>query len=1035
MGGEGRVLTVRKRSIECAAVMGKILGCKLKERALEQRVSKQELSSSSRVARWQWKVLWILAVVGVAGSVWFSRRVRNGGESVVWLGEGGIPKRWRDEIQAMARVNQDFGLDRLVTIAIQSPVSQDVLSADLIALNQALTKALGKMAAVQRVISLPSSLSISVEQRTMVVRKLFPEKLSLYTPEAAKRLRELMGRDPLFRGTLFSPDGRVAVTIAVLKEGLEQAKRQAFAVELLGVLDQIHGLAPEARFGLGGQPMIETLMQRSFWRESPWLYPMALATFVFVLLCLMRSWRVLLWWLLWSLASGVSLGGLLWWVFGGGHPAWVIAPLLWFWVGLMWSVEYVVAERLSREDYEAARRYVRSLRVALLSAGVVMAGASLLWSVWGWGLIAEAALVGLLSLCVLTLFAWMLWPRPPGTSAERRGEASRPSEVLLEEPAGLGEEERAEWMLRGDRVAQWMYRRRRVWWGVTIAVVCVAGMGCWRIQWGRELVGYLPAHGLLAEGEKMMREHLGGATPLIVRMEGDLRHPAVLRGMERASRRMEVDPQIAHPQSIAGLIRHLHRVMKGSPRIPNERKQIEALWVLLEGQPALATLLRKEGRDGILQARLRLEGRLSDLDLSARIDGYLEAIPRQVESVVWEKLSIEQRRLLVQERARWVAEGVSLWSRRLGGPALDADIEARLVAVFLSSIQEAQRADWSVPSSYRLRMLLQRYLQSEGCDIELPRALQEKVLEAWVSALPKGQRITAERVESAMRRALTGSEAARDKDGIRYATASVVQRLVAQSRAFQREQLVDRVLREVKAQPEFLRSGLGEALAAGGKRAAALLRALEAELFVVQDPHWFRTDRGAGVVRLTHTGLHRFWLPMIEWVRDLIWPLFGGMVLWVWLLVWLLWRSGVDAWKVVWPLVLTALVLMGWMGWFGIALDGVTLLLWFTVLLFCIFGWVRLRYASRAVRRALARELPLSGVRIAPVVAALTQQTILFLTPLLFLCFSVIPVLFEVGWMFGVGMFFAVWMGIGTLFSDLRPRAKAGITSETSDIM
>ncbi len=71
-----------------------------------------------------------------------------------------------------------------------------------------------------------------------------------------------------------------------------------------------------------------------------------------------------------------------------------------------------------------------------------------------------------------------------------------------------------------------------------------------------------------------------------------------------------------------------------------------------------------------------------------------------------------------------------------------------------------------------------------------------------------------------------------------------------------------------------------------------------------------------------------------------------------------------------------------------------------------------------------------------PVVLGVTMIVfmILFLTPLSFLCFSVIPVLFEVGWMFGVGMFFAVWLGIGTLFSDLKPITRAGIASETSDI-
>ncbi|MCB9643108.1 MAG: hypothetical protein H6728_08540 [Myxococcales bacterium] len=990
----------------------------------EQIPSSQRLANlvvSSRVARWQWRVLLALAILGVLAGSWVLRSVRQQKAPRAILPDISslVPAKWRREVERFAKVNRDFGFDRAVIIAVKAPHQQDVLSSEMIAFNQALTRALKKMPAVERVISLPSSLSIRVKKQTMVVKKLFPDKLSHYTSEAAKQLRSSLPRDPLFRGSLISPDGRVALTICLLQKDLGSKGHLAFAKDLFQVMDEIGGLAPEARIGLSGQPMVEALMIRALKRESPWLYPMAAACFLFFLLCLMRSWRVLVWWSLWSIASGTWLALLLWFLFAQIHVAMWLVPFLWFWVGLAWSVEFVVAERLSRVDYQAARRYVRSLRVGLLSAGVLMAAGSLAWGAWGWAIVAETALVSVLSLFVLSLFAWMLWPRPPGTSRERAASASYPSAFMQEPPTPLTGEAKVLWQLEGDGVARWLYQSRRLWMMGTLVLLIIAGMGLRHLSWGRQLQGFLPKLGLLAQGESIVRQHFGGETPLLIRLVGDLRHPAVLRGLDRASRLMEVDEQISHPQSIAGLIRHLHSIMKGSPRIPNERKQISALWVLLEGQPALASLLRNEGKDGILQARVRLTSLLEERGLVDRIDRYLQAIPRRAQRVDLRKLPVAMRRALVQKRALWVAEGVGIWSRREGGGALDRTIQARLATDLLPFIEQAQAAAWRVSSSYRLRVALQLYLASEGCDIELTPELRKKVLTSLAAALPKGGEISLAIVNTAMRRALQGSSAASDKDGLRYASRAIVGLLIAQARAFQREKMLDAVLSVLKAQPGFLGSSLGQRLSLGGKVAAKLLKELEAPLYVVQDPNWFRTDRGKPLVRVIHTGLHRFWLPMAQGAKAMIWPTLGAFAILVLLLVGLLFRSMGEAWKVLWPLGATTLAVLGMMGWFQIPLDLFTLLLLFTVLLFCLFLFVRLRYASRSVRRSLQAGMPLFGQRIAPLMAASTQQVVLFLAPLSFLCFSVIPMLFEVGMLWGMGMVFALWMGVGTLFADL----------------
>ena len=975
-----------------------------------------------RIAPWQWGLLFLLAILGAWGAKGLAK---NGHLAVSPLR---LPESLVRMGSQMGKVNRAFGFDRTVIVALEAPPKQDALSKEMVALNQALTKEITRLDGIARVVSLASSLSIRMEQQTMVVRRLFPEKPEAYTAEVAKALRAQLKSDPLFRGSLLSPNQRIALVIAVLQENQDAKGRKRIIEGILKALEKTRGLAPDTQIGFVGMPAVEVLLQQDLQREAPWLYPMAIASFLFVLLCLLRSWSALLWWFLWSLGGGSAAWVALSWIFGGWHPAMGFVLLWWLWIGIAWAIDHAVTRRLARRDVVAARSYMRGLRLALMQASLIASAGSLAWAAWGWPIMSDLALASTVGILLLSASAWLLWPRPYETRRQEEREASlsqqRESKALaLREEIAQSKtlREAQEKALSSDPLAAWMMRSASLW-GMGIALLlalCLGGLG--HLRYGAVLERYLPHGGYLWQGERMMREAFGGATPLIIRFRGDLRHPLVLKAIERLGRTLETQKGIAHPQSIAVLIRHLHSMMKGSPRIPDEREQISALWVLLEGQPALASLLRDQGRDGILQARLQLLDPLRQAALEQALQESLALLPRQAEAVKLATLSAEEKKSLFSQRLEWVWTGIQLWLQRHSGLLIDDRAKARLMPALQHVLEHAQDAYPPPRSLFKLKQALLHYLKSEGCDIEINPSQQQQAFDAVFAAFAKGTAPRPDALQAILAQSLHSSPAAKDRDGLRLAVKAILRIHRDLARNIERDALLRRVLRESARLPHFLQTPLGRTLQQGRQAASPRLSELSAEITELQNQRWYRLDRGKTLIHVESTGLHSLWFAMAKQAHSLLWPLLGAFFLMILLISFLLFRDLHDTLWLFFSLLATTFALLGLIGWFGFAFDLATLLFFFTSLFFAAFLLARLRLFGRLLRQQLQHDGFLHLPLMTTALSSTFQQLLLFLTPLAFLCFSVFPTLFALGCLFSLGTLLAFFTGLLGLLADATP--------------
>ena len=94
---------------------------------------------------------------------------------------------------------------------------------------------------------------------------------------------------------------------------------------------------------------------------------------------------------------------------------------------------------------------------------------------------------------------------------------------------------------------------------------------------------YFPEDTGIRIAEKMMETHFGGSTPIQIVVQGDLKHPAVLKEMRRLERFLKTLPYVSQPQSVADLICEMNRVVNHHYTIPDSRDGVANLWFLSKG--------------------------------------------------------------------------------------------------------------------------------------------------------------------------------------------------------------------------------------------------------------------------------------------------------------------------------------------------------------------------------------------------------------------------------------------------------------------
>ncbi|MCK4593599.1 MMPL family transporter, partial [bacterium] len=106
------------------------------------------------------------------------------------------------------------------------------------------------------------------------------------------------------------------------------------------------------------------------------------------------------------------------------------------------------------------------------------------------------------------------------------------------------------------------------------------------------LVEFFSEESTMRSSERVIEEHFGGSVPMHIYVQGDIRHPSVLRRMERIEKQMRTEVGRA-AQSVGALLRELGHNLYDERRIPPTRAGVNELFYLIEGNDLLKNLSAK----------------------------------------------------------------------------------------------------------------------------------------------------------------------------------------------------------------------------------------------------------------------------------------------------------------------------------------------------------------------------------------------------------------------------------------------------------
>ena len=480
---------------------------------------------------------------------------------------------------AYRRAVRDFGDDQVYVIAMEA---DDVFThANLSALRR-VSDAIARLDGVRSVQSLVEVTSFRYEADSdwLEVRPLIEEIPR--DPAALAELRARAVRDPLYRRTLVSPDGRAAalnVSFRAMSDG------EFIAADLDGTVQRI--LAGEERegrrFHVSGRPHIKSVMYHSMARDLAVLIPVALALIGAVLVLLAGSLRDVV-------LPLATVAAAIVWTFGAiaalGRPLTVLTVLLaptLLAVGSVYGVHvmnrYQEEAASARDARAAAAATLGNVRAPVLLSGLTTAvgfGAVCVTDVPAVFEIGAFCVLGVGAVTLISLLgipaALALLPLRAG--ARRAPTARRLGGLLDRALAGLARLARA----RPTAVlAAWC-----VLLGLSLAAIP-------RIAVDTDYLSFFDPQAPVRVDFERVNALLAGAVPLFVVLEGGapghLRDPDVLRAIESLQRRIDELPGVSRTLSFVDTLRVLNRAVGGDDpaeeRIPDTRGAVAELLFML----------------------------------------------------------------------------------------------------------------------------------------------------------------------------------------------------------------------------------------------------------------------------------------------------------------------------------------------------------------------------------------------------------------------------------------------------------------------
>jgi len=397
---------------------------------------------------------------------------------------------------------------------------------------------------------------------------------------------------------------------------------------------------------------------------------------------------------------------------------------------------------------------------------------------------------------------------------------------------------------------------------------------------------------------ELIMDEFGGSIPLQIYIEGDVKDPGFLRVVKYLEEEIISVEDVTHPLSISDLICEMNELLVEYYSIPETREKVANLWILIEGQSQLETLV--QDNKAVIEARVRTIETKRMRRITEKIDSILRVFPK--EWVMVDRNSIKNSPYY---------ESIVSYLAKLGAKRInfllkgeDEAIEG-IIKDFLKDctldMEEYKRA---------LRREILSYMESEEADILVEsEELREKLTENLVSLILKGK--GRDEINSSIESFLPDL---RDEEGKNL----FMERILSIARGEKRKILVESLEGRLK---KFIGNEVD------GSRFKGIIFDLLSDKFPVpKNLIKFEGDEGKIEVVAKQTGLPLIYRRLEDkLLKSQAQSLLLALVL-VFIMMTLLFRSFKGGLLSITPIVFTIIFNFGFMGVMGIPLDNATVM-------------------------------------------------------------------------------------------------------------
>jgi hypothetical protein len=451
-----------------------------------------------------------------------------------------------------------------------------------------------------------------IEVRDFV--EVFPE-----TEKEAQELKKTALSDNMIRGTYLSTDGQVGllmvksldnVNSTLLREDLEEIINKhgnnLVKVEYIGfpVIDmQINEMARDNMSLASLATLVVLALLFYCFRSIP-------GTFLPISIALITSF-----WLLSSIAST------------GKNVTIIISaiPVLMIALVSAYGIHFIsryYEERLLFPPQEAIKRTIVSVFIPILmSALTTMAGfASLTTAVirpmTEFGIFATTGilLAFLVTIFFLGAFFSTFVPKkiPSNFSLEANDLITRLLKVI----------------------AQSIFSKKNWVFGIIIIIITISGIFTLQVKPDSSIEGRLGLNNPITKTMDYFKEKFGGVDFLYIYITADnVKHPYILRSMDKIQNYARHLPSLSQPSSITTFLAQLNAAMENKKIIPANPGKIDNLWFLAGDNDYLNSMLTDENQSTIIQIRAR---ELTSQPLNKSIEElekFIQTIPHTVSAI------------------------------------------------------------------------------------------------------------------------------------------------------------------------------------------------------------------------------------------------------------------------------------------------------------------------------------------------------------------------------------------------------------------